>query len=306
MIKRKKILVVGDIMLDKYWSGEVDRISPEAPVPIININSSTNKPGGAANVAVNLAKFGMQVTLMGITGKDEANTEIMRLLKKANVTYKPLVDLKIRTTTKLRITGKNQQLMRIDHEDKDKSKLHKKLLSQVLKVIKKQDAIILSDYDKGVIKPIVVDILKSSLKLNIKTFVDPKGDSFDCYKNAFLLKPNQNEFDSIAGLSKTKTSFHLKAEKLRKKLKLTALLVTQGKEGMTLFQKDKITSYPAEQKDVFDVTGAGDTVISILAASIAAGKSLDSAVKISNIAAGLSIQKLGAASVTQKELLDDI
>ena len=304
MIKRKKILVVGDIMLDKYWSGEVDRISPEAPVPIINITSSIDKPGGAANVAMNLARLGMQVTLIGITGKDEVNAQIMRLLKKTKVVYKPLVDPKIRTTTKLRITGKNQQLMRIDHEDKDKSKLHKKLLKEVMKVMQNQDAIILSDYDKGVIKPIVVDILNSALKLNIKTFVDPKGDTFDCYKNAFLLKPNKNEFNAIMGSSKTKANFHVKAEKLRKKLKIFALLVTEGKAGMTLFQSNKITSYPAEQKDVFDVTGAGDTVISVLASSIAAGINLNTAVKISNLAAGLSIQKLGAASVTQKELSD--
>ena len=146
------------------------------------------------------------------------------------------------------------------------------------------------------------DILKSASKFNIKTFVDPKGDSFDCYKNAFLLKPNQKEFNAIMGLSKTKNDFYNKAEKLRNKLKLSALLVTQGKGGMTLFQSNKITSYHAEQKDVFDVTGAGDTVISVLAASISSGKSLNTAVKLSNIAAGLSVQKLGAASVSQKEL----
>ena len=302
MIKRKKILVVGDIMLDKYWSGEVERISPEAPVPVINVTSSIDKPGGAANVAMNLANLGMQATLMGITGKDDANTQISRLLKKTNVTFKPLIDPKIRTTTKLRITGKNQQLMRIDHEDKDKTKIHKKLLAQILKAMKDHDAIIISDYDKGVIKPIINDILKSASKFNIKTFVDPKGDSFDCYKNAFLLKPNQKEFNAIMGLSKTKNDFYNKAEKLRNKLKLSALLVTQGKGGMTLFQSNKITSYHAEQKDVFDVTGAGDTVISVLAASISSGKSLNTAVKLSNIAAGLSVQKLGAASVSQKEL----
>ena len=225
---------------------------------------------------MNLANLGMQATLMGITGKDDANIQISRLLKKTKVTFKPLIDSKIRTTTKLRITGKNQQLMRIDHEDKDKTKIHKKLLTQILKVMKAHDAIIISDYDKGVVKPIINDILESA--------------------------SNQKEFNAIMGLSKTKNDFYKKAEKLRKKLKLSALLITEGKKGMTLFQSNKVTSYHAEQKDVFDVTGAGDTVISVLAASISSGKSLNAAVKLSNIAAGLSVQKLGAASVSQKEL----
>lgn len=304
MIKRKNILVIGDIMLDKYWSGEVERISPEAPVPVINITSSVDKPGGAANVAMNLANLGMNVTLMGITGNDDANTQISHMLKKYDVKFQALIDPKIRTTTKLRITGKNQQLMRIDHEDKDKTRLHKKLLEEIISVINKHDVVIISDYDKGVVKPIIGSILKYASKYNIKTFIDPKGDNFDCYKNAFLLKPNKKEFDVIMGLSKTKTEFHNKAEKLRKKLKLSALLVTKGKEGMTLFQENKITVCQARQQDVFDVTGAGDTVISVLAASIASGKSLISAVKLSNIAAGLSVQKLGATSVTQEELSD--
>ncbi|MEC9205718.1 MAG: D-glycero-beta-D-manno-heptose-7-phosphate kinase [Pseudomonadota bacterium] len=304
MIKRKNILVIGDVMLDKYWSGNVERISPEAPVPVINITSSVNKPGGAANVAMNLAALGMNVTLSGITGNDDANDQISHMLKKYGIDFQVIIDPKIRTTTKLRITGKNQQLMRIDHEDRDKTKLHKKLLDKIIKTIKNYDAIIISDYDKGVVKPIIVDILKYSSKFNVKTFIDPKGDNFDCYKNAFLLKPNQKEFDDIVGLSKTKSDFYNKAEKLRKKLKLTALLVTRGKKGMTLFQKSSATSYKAQEQDVFDVTGAGDTVISVLAASIASGKGLVAAVKLSNVAAGLSVQKLGATSVTQEELSD--
>ena len=302
MITKKKILVIGDVMLDRYWMGQVNRISPEAPVPILDVNDSVDKPGGAANVAKNLSDFGMDVTLVGLTGNDEASEKLSQLLSKTNIKYKPIIDPKVRTTMKLRVIDKNQQLMRIDHEDKNLSNLVLKSLKDIESSMNLFDGIIISDYDKGMIKPIIKKILSKANKLGIQTFIDPKGKDFSFYKNAFLLKPNQKEFEDIVGICPTKKSLVDKGEKLRKKLSLKYLLLTQGKKGMILFEKNKVTSHIAHQQDVFDVTGAGDTVISILATYVISGKSIATAVKMSNIAAGLSIKKLGSTSVSQKEL----
>ena len=302
MITKKKILVIGDVMLDRYWMGQVNRISPEAPVPILDVNDAVDKPGGAANVAKNLSDFGMDVTLVGLTGNDEASEKLSQLLSKTNIKYKPIIDPKVRTTMKLRVIDKNQQLMRIDHEDKNLSNLVMKSLKDIESSMNLFDGIIISDYDKGMIKPIIKKILSKANKLGIQTFIDPKGKDFSFYKNAFLLKPNQKEFEDIVGICPTKKSLVDKGEKLRKKLSLKYLLLTQGKKGMILFEENKVTSHIAHQQDVFDVTGAGDTVISILATYLISGKSIATAVKMSNIAAGLSIKKLGSTSVSQKEL----
>ena len=302
MITKKKILVIGDVMLDRYWMGQVNRISPEAPVPILDVNDAVDKPGGAANVAKNLSDFGMDVTLVGLTGNDEASEKLSQLLSKTNIKYKPIIDPKVRTTMKLRVIDKNQQLMRIDHEDKNLSNLVLKSLKDIESSMNLFDGIIISDYDKGMIKPIIKKILSKANKLGIQTFIDPKGKDFSFYKNAFLLKPNQKEFEDIVGICSTKKSLVDKGEKLRKKLSLKYLLLTQGKKGMILFEKNKVTSHVAHEQDVFDVTGAGDTVISILATYVISGKSIATAVKMSNIAAGLSIKKLGSTSVSQKEL----
>ena len=302
MISRKKILVIGDVMLDRYWMGHVNRISPEAPVPILDVSKVIDKPGGAANVAKNLSDFGMDVTLIGLTGKDEAAMKLFELLSNLNIDYIPIEDSAIRTTMKLRVIDKNQQLMRIDHEDKNLSRALKNNFKFIEELIPNFDGIIISDYDKGMVKPLIKKILSKASKLKIKTFVDPKGTDFSYYKNAFLLKPNLKEFEDIMGISKDISDLKIKGEKLRKKLSLEYLLLTQGKNGMILFGKNKISSYDALQQDVFDVTGAGDTVISILTSYIVAGKSIVSAVKMSNIAAGLSVQKLGSTSVSQEDL----
>ena len=302
MISRKKILVIGDVMLDRYWMGHVNRISPEAPVPILDVSKAIDKPGGAANVAKNLSDFGMDVTLIGLTGKDEAAMKLFELLSNLNIDYIPIEDSAIRTTMKLRVIDKNQQLMRIDHEDKNLSRALKNNFRFIEELIPNFDGIIISDYDKGMVKPLIKKILSKASKLKIKTFVDPKGTDFSYYKNAFLLKPNLKEFEDIMGISKDISDLKIKGEKLRKKLSLEYLLLTQGKNRIILLGKNKIFSYDALQQDVFDVTGAGDTVISILTSYIVAGKSIVSAVKMSNIAAGLSVQKLGSTSVSQEDL----
>ena len=304
MINRQKILVVGDLMLDRYWMGSVNRISPEAPVPIIDINLCEDKPGGAANVAKNLSDFGMEVTLVGIIGKDEAADELKKNISSLDIKFLPIIDPNIRTTLKLRVIDRNKQLIRIDHEDINASSKIDDLNKSIMSYINDFDGIIFSDYDKGVVKPIIKNILDYCKENNIKTFIDPKGTSFDCYKNSFLLKPNLKEFEIIMGKSNNKEEFIKKGKMMLSNLSLEYLLVTEGKHGMTLFSNNKVKHFQALQQDVFDVTGAGDTVISILTACFLSGEDITKSVDYSNTAASLSVQKLGSTSVSQDELFN--
>ena len=304
MINRQKILVVGDLMLDRYWMGSVNRISPEAPVPIIDINLCEDKPGGAANVAKNLSDFGMEVTLVGIIGKDEAADDLKRNLSSLDIKFLPITDSNIRTTLKLRVIDRDKQLIRIDHEDINASSKIEDLNKSIMSYINDFDGIIFSDYDKGVVKPIIKNILDYCKENNIKTFIDPKGTSFDCYKNSFLLKPNLKEFEIIMGKSNNKEEFIKKGKMMLSNLSLEYLLVTEGKDGMTLFSNNKVKHFQALQQDVFDVTGAGDTVISILTACFLSGEDITKSVDYSNTAASLSVQKLGSTSVSQDELFN--
>ena len=304
MINRQKILVVGDLMLDRYWKGSVNRISPEAPVPIIDINLCEDKPGGAANVAKNLSDFGMEVTLVGIIGKDEAADDLKRNISSLDIKFLPIIDSNIRTTLKLRVIDRNKQLIRIDHEDINASSKIDDLNKSIMSYINDFDGIIFSDYDKGVVKPIIKNILDYCKENNIKTFIDPKGTSFDCYKNSFLLKPNLKEFEIIMGKSNNKEEFIKKGKMMLSNLSLEHLLVTEGKDGMTLFSSNKVEHFQALQQDVFDVTGAGDTVISILTACFLSGEDITKSVDYSNTAASLSVQKLGSTSVSQDELFN--
>ena len=304
MINRQKILVIGDLMLDRYWMGSVNRISPEAPVPIIDINLCEDKPGGAANVAKNLSDFGMEVTLVGIIGKDEAADDLKRNISSLDIKFLPIIDPNIRTTLKLRVIDRDKQLIRIDHEDINASSKIEDLNKSIMSYINDFDGIIFSDYDKGVVKPIIKNILDYCKENNIKTFIDPKGTSFDCYKNGFLLKPNLKEFEIIMGKSNNKDEFIKKGKMMLSNLSLEYLLVTEGKHGMTLFSNNKVKHFQALQQDVFDVTGAGDTVISILTACFLSGEDITKSVDYSNTAASLSVQKLGSTSVSQDELFN--
>ena len=291
-------------MLDRYWKGSVNRISPEAPVPIIDINLCEDKPGGAANVAKNLSDFGMEVTLVGIIGKDEAADDLKRNISSLDIKFLPIIDPNIRTTLKLRVIDRNKQLIRIDHEDINASSKIDDLNKSIMSYINDFDGIIFSDYDKGVVKPIIKNILDYCKENNIKTFIDPKGTSFDCYKNSFLLKPNLKEFEIIMGKSNNKEEFIKKGKMMLSNLSLEYLLVTEGKDGMTLFSNNKVKHFQALQQDVFDVTGAGDTVISILTACFLSGEDITKSVDYSNTAASLSVQKLGSTSVSQDELFN--
>ncbi len=302
MFKKKNILVVGDIMLDKYSHGNVSRVSPEAPVPIVDIKKIIYKPGGASNVAQNLSALGMNVTLLGITGDDNELKELIKVLRHTDIKFDPVKDLSIRTTLKSRIIGNDQQLMRLDHEDRNKSNMHGELLKRVIKYAKNSDLIILSDYDKGSVKFIAADIISFANKNNIKVIIDPKGTDYSMYENAYMVKPNELEFSVIMGKIKNKKDMLSKGKKLKKDLQLDTLLLTLGKSGMVLFSKDSVLTFPTSQKDVYDVTGAGDTVISVLAASLASNKTLKKSCELANIAAGLSIQKLGTVSVSKSDI----
>ncbi len=289
-------------MLDKYSHGTVTRVSPEAPVPIVDIKKIIYKPGGASNVAQNLSALGMNVTLVGITGDDIELKELIKVLRHSNIKFDPVKDLSIRTTLKSRIIGNDQQLMRLDHEDRNKSNMHGALYNKVIKYARNSDLIIMSDYDKGSVKPVASDIIDFGNKNNIKVIIDPKGTDYSIYKNAYMIKPNELEFSVIMGKIKNKRDMITKGKILKKDLQLDSLLLTLGKNGMVLFSKDSVLTFPTSQKDVYDVTGAGDTVISVLAASLASSKTLKKSCELANIAAGLSIQQLGTVSISKSDI----
>tara|TARA_Y100000768_G_scaffold385065_1_gene370353 strand:+ start:92 stop:1018 length:927 start_codon:yes stop_codon:yes gene_type:complete len=302
MIKKKKILVLGDVMLDRYWTGKVSRISPEAPVPVVDIAETFDKPGGAANVAKNLADFGMDVILVGLIGDDETSDSLKSIIADTNISFYPIIDTSIRTTLKLRVIDQNQQLLRIDHEDANISKKIKSSYNDIKNLLDSCDGVVISDYDKGVVKPIIHDVIRDANHLDLMTFIDPKGNDFSVYTSSTLVKPNLSEFELIMGKSNNPTEFEDNGMKLRERLKIKHLLVTRGKDGMTLFSEEGVQIFKSVKKDVFDVTGAGDTVISILSSCIIAGKSVTESVRLSNIAASLSVLKLGSTSVSQNEL----
>ena len=299
---KSKILVIGDIMLDRYWHGGTKRISPEAPVPVVNVNQIQDKPGGAANVALNLAVLGCQVTLLGITGNDEAGSKLKQLLEQQNVDCRILREENIPTITKLRVLSQHQQLIRMDFEEdlihSDLNQLQQSFES----LVHDFDVVLFSDYGKGTLSNIQNLIQHCKLK-NKFVIVDPKGNDFAKYQEANLITPNNSEFEAIVGSASNDSIVEEKAKNIIDEYNLSALLVTRGEHGMSLIAPDETVKHiQAKAKEVFDVTGAGDTVISVLSAAYAAGMSLEDAAELSNIAAGIVVGKLGTATVTESEL----
>ena len=245
----------------------------------------------------------MNVSLLGITGDDPELKELIKVMRHTNIKFDPVKDLSIRTTLKSRIIGNDQHLMRLDHEDKNKSNMHDSLFKKINKYIKSSDLIVISDYDKGVIKPLANKIIDLANQYNIKVIIDPKGTDYSIYKGAYLVKPNELEFETIVGKPKNKNDMIKKGKELKGLLNLDALLLTLGKNGMVLFDKKSVITFATSQKEeVYDVTGAGDTVISVLAASLSSNKTLKKSCELANIAAGLSIQHLGTVSVSKSDL----
>lgn len=296
------VLVLGDIMLDRYWHGGTSRISPEAPVPVVKVGDIEERPGGAANVALNIASLGSGASLLGLTGEDEAASSLESVLAAKQVTCNFEKASDAPTITKLRVMSRSQQLIRLDFEEPFQSKASLDALTKrfenSLEGIK---SIVLSDYAKGALQQ-VSSLIEIANKKGIPTLVDPKGSDFGRYQNATLVTPNLSEFEHVVGPCNGDDDIETRGQVLREKHGWSALLVTRGEDGMSLIQKDKILHLPTHAIEVFDVTGAGDTVIGTLAACIAAGVSLENSARLANLAAGIVVGKLGTATVSTAEL----
>jgi rfaE bifunctional protein kinase chain/domain len=298
---KARVLVVGDVMLDRYWFGDVSRISPEAPVPVVLIKSEDERLGGAANVAWNCKDLGARTRLLSVTGKDEPGAKLAQLLKKKGIEASLHRDAKLDTTLKLRIIGRRQQLLRIDFEKPPSREVLATKLQEFKQALPDCDVVILSDYGKGGLAHIA-EMIRSARRAGVRVLVDPKGDDYARYKGASVITPNTAELRDVVGRWKDEKDLNQRAQALRGKLGLEALLLTRGEDGMTLFLKNRIKSIPAQAREVFDVTGAGDTVIATLAVMLGAGASLENAMRLANLAAGIVVGKLGTATATPGEL----
>ncbi|MEW6998867.1 bifunctional D-glycero-beta-D-manno-heptose-7-phosphate kinase/D-glycero-beta-D-manno-heptose 1-phosphate adenylyltransferase HldE [Colwelliaceae bacterium BS250] len=297
-----RVLVVGDIMLDRYWSGPTGRISPEAPVPVVKISNREDRPGGAANVALNIATLGGQVTLSGLTGDDEVADSLDTRLSAMDVICQFSRNSNVPTITKLRVLSRNQQLLRLDFEDSFKDLDKTELNSIVEQRISQHHLLLLSDYDKGTLSEIqqLIAIAKQN---NVPVLVDPKGSDFEKYRGATLLTPNLSEFEAVVGHCVDEADLVTKGQKLLADLELDALLVTRSEHGMTLLRVNENELHiPTQAQEVYDVTGAGDTVIATLALAIAAGSSFAQASGLANAAAGIVVGKLGTSTVSEVEI----
>jgi len=300
-IARSRMLVVGDVMLDRYWFGDVERISPEAPVPIVHVSRTDERPGGAANVARNAASLGARVTLLSVIGDDEPGRILERLLKENNVRTVFQVDAGFPTIVKLRVISRQQQLLRIDFETPPGDSILEAKLAEYEALLPDVDVVILSDYGKGALTHIA-RMIALAKRHGKPVLVDPKGEDFSKYRGATLLTPNRTEFRQVAGRWTSEADFGARAQALRQQLDLSGLLVTRSEEGMTLFLDNMIHHIPTFAQEVFDVSGAGDTVIATLGAMIAAGAALPAATRVANQAAGIVVGKLGTAVVLPEEL----
>jgi rfaE bifunctional protein kinase chain/domain len=294
------VLVVGDVMLDRYWYGDASRISPEAPVPVLLFREEEFRLGGAANVAANCAALGARTRLLSVVGNDEAGRRLEKLLKARRVTASLHRDRRVHTTQKLRVIARRQQLLRIDMEKAPSTEVLALKLADFRAALADCDVVLLSDYGKGGLEHIGV-MIREARKAGKRVLVDPKGDDYARYKGASLLTPNLAELRVVVGSWKDEKDLAARASALREKLKLDALLLTRGEDGMVLFAK-KTLRVSAEKREVSDVTGAGDTVIATLAVMLAAGQSMEAAVRAANRAGGIKVTKFGTAEVTLKEI----
>ncbi|OGT31604.1 MAG: bifunctional heptose 7-phosphate kinase/heptose 1-phosphate adenyltransferase [Gammaproteobacteria bacterium RIFCSPHIGHO2_12_FULL_35_23] len=297
-----KVLIVGDIMLDRYWSGPTSRISPEAPVPVVRVEQIEERPGGAGNVALNIAALGAKAVLLGAVGSDANGKTLKGRLTAAGVNCQLQVLEDIPTVTKLRVLSRHQQLIRLDFEENLTAINRKQLLAEYCAELAEADVVILSDYGKGTLTELT-EFIRLANEAGVPTFVDPKNSDFSHYHGATMVTPNLHEFEAVVGPCKDEAELVHKAIKLMDKHAIKYLLITRGEKGMTLIRPDKTEMHvPSLAKEVFDVTGAGDTVIAAVATAFASGLAPAEAVKIANTAAGIAVSKLGAATVSIPEL----
>lgn len=298
---RARILVAGDVMLDRYWFGDVSRISPEAPVPVVHVKRTEERPGGAANVARNIAALAAQARLLAVVGNDEAAQTLERLLAAEHVRASLHRDPALSTTVKLRVIGQQQQLLRIDFERAPSHEVLAAKLDEYETLVDEADAVVLSDYGKGGLER-VQEMIALARRHGKPVLVDPKGWDYARYRGATLLTPNLGEFREVAGRWSDEEDFARRAQKLRAELELEALIVTRSEQGMSLFTARESWHEPTQAREVYDVSGAGDTVIGVLALMVACGADLHAAMRAANHAAGIVVGKLGTAVVHREEL----
>lgn len=300
-IASHRVLVVGDVMLDRYWFGDVERISPEAPVPVVRVQRKEERLGGAANVARNMTALGGRAGLLAVVGNDEAGHVLTELVKNSGIDSQIYTDAEFATTVKLRIIGRRQQMMRLDFENQPKSEVLLVHLDHYWALLADYELIVLSDYGKGGLAHIaqMIDMARQAGK---PVLVDPKGDDYSRYANATIITPNQTELQEVVGRWKDEDDLQTRAQQLRRDLHIDALLLTRSEEGMSLYTDNDRFDVKAEAREVFDVSGAGDTVIAVLAVMMAAGMNLRDAVVAANRAGGIVVGKLGAATVSYDEL----
>ena len=295
------VLVVGDVMLDRYWHGDATRISPEAPVPVVLFRKEETRAGGAANVACNCVALGARAQLLSVVGKDADGAALRRILEGCGVRVGFHEDASVRTTQKLRVIGRRQQLLRIDFETPPSREVLASKLADFRAALAGCNVVILSDYGKGGLAHIgkMIGLARAAGR---KVLVDPKGDDYSRYKGATMVTPNLAELRDVVGSWKNERDLERRAQKLRRHLGLEALLLTRGDEGMTLYRQGKVLNVQADKREVYDVSGAGDTVIAALAVMLAAGEPMERSVRVANRAGGIKVTKLGTAVVTRKEL----
>ena len=298
------VLVVGDSMLDEYWYGDSTRISPEAPVPVVKIQRTEQRLGGAANVAANVSSIGCRSSLLTVLGNDLRGQELIKLLVKNNVNSLCMNDPSIKTIEKLRIVARNQQLLRVDFEKFPDKEVLLLALKTFRDHIKYFDSVILSDYGKGGLTHIK-DMIHIARTLGKPIFVDPKGSDYERYRGATVITPNTSELARVIGFWKSESELIEKAEELRKFLDLKYLLLTRGSEGVSLFKQGEHISIPADAREVYDVSGAGDTVIAVLASFVSAGLPIEEATLLANKAGGIVVGKFGTSKVSYKELIGE-
>ena len=300
-ISAAKVLVVGDVMLDRYWYGAVDRISPEAPVPVVRITREEERNGGAANVAYNVVTLGAQASLLTVVGEDEASHKLEALVAKTGIQPHFGRDADLKTTVKLRVIGRQQQLLRLDFENTPKNELLASQTAAFENLLPVHGAVLFSDYGKGGLGHIT-DMIARARAAGNPILVDPKGSDFSRYSGATVITPNRAELQQVIGMWQDEETLRTKVQVLRQELKLEAILVTRSEEGMTLFDDQGDLHVSAQAREVFDVTGAGDTVIATMATLVAAGMSLRDALPIANRAGGIVVGKFGTATVSYQEL----
>ncbi len=300
-IAQARVMVVGDVMLDRYWYGAVDRISPEAPVPVVRVTREEERSGGAANVAHNVAALGAQASLLSVVGADDASHRLEALLSTTGIQTHFARDPELKTTVKLRVIGRQQQLIRLDFENTPRGELLANQTTRLAELAPGCGALLFSDYGKGGLGH-VADMIALARSLHIATLVDPKGSDYSSYRGATLITPNRAELQQVIGTWSDEADLHAKAQALRGTLQLDALLLTRSEEGMTLFDGEGALSIAAQAREVFDVTGAGDTVIAAMGTLMAAGLTARQALPWANKAGGIVVGKFGTASVSYQEL----